>query len=142
MVLIHYSVRMYTAVNFWMPTMKAKRWFLERFNLLPLVVIAIVLLFMLLATGLMGATVNASPRLGLLCLICLGIALCYLVTDAARGLACTQYLHRQAHEAQKLKHASSRASKTAWAAEGQAVTAHGAVAGAQRAPAVEMPTRD
>jgi hypothetical protein len=142
-VVIHYSVRMYTAVNFWMPTVQAKRWFLERFSLLPLVIMAVLLLFVLLATGLAGATVNASPRLGLLCLICLGIALLYLTSDAFRALICTQYLHRQAHEAQKLKRAPSRASRAAWgsgAAGSRANIAQGAAGAAEKAPAVEKPT--
>ncbi len=136
-VVIHFSVRLYTAVNFWMPTMQAKRWFLERFSLLPLVVMAVLLLFLLLATGLAGATVNASPRMGLLCLICLGLALLYLVTDGVRGLTCTQYLHRQAHEAQKLKRVGSRASRAAWGTGSQANVASGG--GADKAATVEKP---
>jgi hypothetical protein len=30
---IHRSVRMYTAVNFWMPTPADKRWFIDRFSM-------------------------------------------------------------------------------------------------------------
>jgi hypothetical protein len=69
-IVIHLSVRLYTGVNFWMPTAPAKRWFVERFSLLPLVVVATSLLFVLLATAAAGAVVNASPRMGLIMAVC------------------------------------------------------------------------
>jgi hypothetical protein len=113
-IVIFRSIRMYTAVNFWMPTVPSKRWFMDRFTLVPLVILCVVLILSLVLTVLLGASVNASPRLGLMMALCLVAFIVALYGDGLMGLTCVTFLHRMAHEGAKLTGAASRSSKRAW----------------------------